>query len=164
MAEADTPELPFFDVVLADTQPSRFKEIEDGERSRILSGLHSDNTKLATKRAVKTFREWLTTTGRAEKPENADFDSWGKTKLNSNLQCFWLEARTKENEQYKSTSLINIRHGLNRFIQESRDDIDIIKDKEFRESNRHFKAMLKVRAKAKQSYMCVSSLSIVYLN
>ena len=40
-------------------ESTRFDPVEDDERDRILDGLHSDNTKKATKRYVKLFQSWL---------------------------------------------------------------------------------------------------------
>ena len=56
---------------------------------------------------------------------------------------FWFELRTKQNKRYKSASMLNIRHGINRYLQETRPDMDIVKDPEFKTSNKHFKAISK---------------------
>ena len=87
-----------FDIILELSEPAeevnmevnepnsneRFVVVDQGERDRILDGLTSQNTKLATKKSAKTFRDWLCARG-----ESADFDKLSKSELDRLLQSFW---------------------------------------------------------------------------
>ena len=129
-------------------ESTRFDPVEDDERDRILDGLHSDNTKKATKRSVKLFRSWLSATGR-----DSNFELLSASAISDLLSHFWLEVRTKKKERYKGASMMNIRNGLNRHLQEVRENqladddntrfIDIMNDVAFKGSNRIFTAMIK---------------------
>ena len=120
---------------------SRFPVLNEAEKENILSNRHSKNTKIGTKRAFDTFSAWLDS-----KNKSLDLKTCDKDDLNLTLKDFWLEARTKEKNYYKATSLNTIRHGLNRYMQEVRPSdkaVDIIHDPEFKESNIYFQSMIK---------------------
>ena len=98
-------------------ESTRFDPVEDDERDRILDGLHSDNTKKATKLSVKLFQSWLSATGR-----DSNFELLSASAISDLLSHFWLEVRTKKKERYKGASMMNIRNGLNRHLQEVREN------------------------------------------
>ena len=64
-------------------------------------------------------------------------------KLDSTLKNFYVAARTKKGEHYKSTSLIAIRQGLARFINNLHHDVDIINGENVTGSSEVFKAIQK---------------------
>jgi hypothetical protein len=61
------------------------------------------------------------------------------------LEDFYVTVRTSKGEHYKKSSVLNMRHGLNRHLKKhySGGDIDIIKDTEFQDANKYFKAVTK---------------------
>ncbi|XP_072425820.1 uncharacterized protein kctd1 isoform X1 [Chiloscyllium punctatum] len=92
----------------------------------------SENTRLATRYAVKIFREYL-----SEKEQPADFELLGKEELCRALRSFYAEARSKSGQVYSKSSLISIRSSLNRYLNEppySR-TLDLSKDPELRSAN-----------------------------
>jgi len=80
-----------------------------------------------------------------EKNMNPNFESLEKKELNNFLVHFYLNARKINGEKYKVSSLENMRHTLNRYLQAPplERDIDIIKDIEFREANLSYRAAVK---------------------
>ena len=83
------------------------------------------------------FRSYL-----FEKGKNQDFEQLDKTTLASLLSRFYLEARKSDGDFYKTSSLNNIRAGLNRFLKDNYHHgiIDIIKDQEFVDANVSYRA------------------------
>ncbi|VDI67112.1 Hypothetical predicted protein [Mytilus galloprovincialis] len=69
-----------------------------------------------------------------------DIENYPVKELDSILSKFYAEARNKNGELYKTTTLKNTRYGINRYLTEKR-DIDIMKDPDFMKSNKMFKAM-----------------------
>ena len=55
-----------------------------------------------------------------------------------------MDARKVDGEQYKCSSLENVRHSLNRYLNQPpyNKNIDIIKDREFTDANVNFKAAM----------------------
>lgn len=126
-----------FEVVMEDDSTADENKVD--EKARILDQLNAKNTKLATKQAVDNFRAWL-----LGKNLETSFELMSKESLDDLLSDYWLEARTKKNELYKSNSLKNIRYSIQRHLEEKcQTPINIIQDTEFSNSNRSFKAMLK---------------------
>ena len=62
--------------------------------------------------------------------------------LDSILCKFYAEARTEDGTLYKKSSLQMFRHGLCRYFTDHR-EINIMKDNDFRESNRVYSAVCK---------------------
>ncbi|XP_059502245.1 uncharacterized protein kctd1 isoform X1 [Stegostoma tigrinum] len=92
----------------------------------------SENTRLATRYAVKIFREYL-----SEKEQPPEFELLGKEELCRALRSFYAEARSKSGQVYSKSSLISIRSSLNRYLNEppySR-TLDLSKDPELRSAN-----------------------------
>lgn len=119
--------------------PRRFSILESTEKERIIDGLHSANTIRATKRAVNTFQAWLSESSR----DNVDLSVVPVAELDQILADFWLAARTKTGDYYKSSSLINMRHGINRHLKALGRNMDVVKDTVFQESNKTLAAMMK---------------------
>lgn len=87
-----------------------------------MKGLYSANTQMATKRGIKVFRYRLSATARP-----VEFKGSTNSELDTLLETFWLEARTKDNQYYKRSSLQNVWLDLNRHLQATLKDIDLIK-------------------------------------
>ena len=80
--------------------------------------------------------------------EHVDFESFTKDQLADTLQRFYMSARTRKGEYYRSKSLSTIRYAINRFLQAppNNRDFDIINDPEFKKANDAFRlAMTEVK-------------------
>ncbi|XP_072186354.1 BTB/POZ domain-containing protein KCTD1 isoform X1 [Excalfactoria chinensis] len=97
------------------------------ERARL-----SENTLLATRYAVRIFREYL-----SEKAQSPDFETMDKGALCRVLRSFYAEARSKSGQLYSKSSLISIRSSLNRYLNEPPycRTLDLTKDPELRAAN-----------------------------
>lgn len=98
----------------------------------MLDDKDAKNTKRSTDTAVRAFRSYL-----AEKEVEADFENFDSEKLDNVLCNFFAESRQKNGELYKKSSLISLRHGLNRHLE----NVDIVKGVEFKKSQKMFQAM-----------------------
>lgn len=135
----------------------RFLHLSKEEISQKKSSSTPKNTVKANLQAAKAFRAYLEETG-----EETCFESFSEEKLNSHLEGFWLSARKQKIEAetpgsiqagtdggklgfYKASTLENYRHSLNRYLKSPPNDkhFDIIKDRQFSESNQSFKAALR---------------------
>ncbi|KAK7133283.1 hypothetical protein R3I94_015228 [Phoxinus phoxinus] len=107
----------------------------DMHRSRL-----SENTRLATRYAVRIFREYLT-----EKAQSTDFESMDKHGLCKVLRSFYAEARSKSGQLYSKSSLISIRSSLNRYLNEPPfcRTLDLTKDPELRSANLALAAVIR---------------------
>lgn len=118
------------------TTQKRFPTLTDEEISKIIEGREAGNTKKSTEMAVRVFRGYL-----AEKNLPTDFETLSSEILDQTLKSFFLEARTVKGELYKKSSLISIRHGINRHLANSGRDVDIVKGLDFKSSQLAFKSM-----------------------
>lgn len=116
----------------------RFATLSEGEKQHIIDNHDAKNTKRATSTAVKCFKEYLN-----HKNVSDDFEDWNESQLDENIGSFYLEARSREGELYKKSTLISYRHGLQRHLESNRtvSKVDIIKGDAFAKSNRVFKAV-----------------------
>ncbi|XP_063058103.1 uncharacterized protein LOC134451528, partial [Engraulis encrasicolus] len=107
----------------------------ENDRSRL-----SENTRLATRYAVRIFREYL-----SEKSQSPDFESMDKEALCGVLRSFYAEARSKSGQLYSKSSLISIRSSLNRYLNEPPycRALDLTKDPELRGANLTLAAVIR---------------------
>ncbi|KAM7388834.1 hypothetical protein PAMP_024981 [Pampus punctatissimus] len=105
------------------------------ERNRL-----SENTRLATRYAVRIFREYL-----SEKAQSPDFETLDKGALCAVLRSFYAEARSKSGQLYSKSSLISIRSSLNRYLNEPPycRTLDLTKDPELRSANLTLAAVIR---------------------
>ncbi|XP_062419295.1 uncharacterized protein LOC119217191 isoform X2 [Pungitius pungitius] len=98
--------------------------LQRSERNKL-----SENTRLATRYAVRIFREYL-----SEKSQRVDFETLEKEALCTVLRSFYAEARSKSGQLYSKSSLISIRSSLNRYLNEPPycRTLDLTKDPELR--------------------------------
>lgn len=131
----DEPESaePFFAALDSETEGDMHRSPSD--RSRL-----SENTRLATRYAVRIFREYLT-----EKAQSTDFESMDKHALCKVLRSFYSEARSKSGQLYSKSSLISIRSSLNRYLNEPPfcRTLDLTKDPELRSANLALAAVIR---------------------
>ncbi|XP_019741328.1 uncharacterized protein LOC109525330 [Hippocampus comes] len=108
---------------------------EPQERTRL-----SDNTRLATRYAVRIFREYL-----SDKARSPDFESLDKAELCALLRSFYAEARSKSGQLYSKSSLVSIRSSLNRYLNEPPHcrTLDLTKDPELRGANLALAAVIR---------------------
>lgn len=104
----------------------------DGDPQRSERNRLSENTRLATRYAVRIFREFL-----SDKAQSPDFESLDKEALCAVLRSFYAEARSKSGQLYSKSSLISIRSSLNRYLNEPPycRTLDLTKDPELRSAN-----------------------------
>ncbi|KAL4630973.1 BTB/POZ domain-containing protein KCTD1 isoform X1 [Arapaima gigas] len=116
-----------------DSEPEA--ELRRADRSRL-----SENTRLATRYAVRIFREYL-----SEKAQSPDFESMDKEALCAVLRSFYAEARSKSGQLYSKSSLISIRSSLNRYLNEPPycRTLDLTKDPELRSANLTLAAVIR---------------------
>lgn len=117
----------------------RSEEEEEEEEPLRLSRL-SENTRLATRYAVRIFREYL-----SDKAHSPDFETLDKETLCALLRSFYAEARSKSGQLYSKSSLISIRSSLNRYLNEPPycRSLDLTKDPELRSANLALAAVLR---------------------
>ncbi|KAK3087634.1 hypothetical protein FSP39_008656 [Pinctada imbricata] len=104
-----------------------YKSLEDTE---------SANTKKLTRLSIRIFREYLN-----HKGLDPDFEKLEMEELDRILAMFYVELRNSKGEMYKKTTLISYRHGIQRYLQSFRPDVDIFKGSAFKESNKAFKGV-----------------------
>ena len=115
---------------------SRFATTSAKDKEEKLRNINAANTLKADKKCAKAVRQYLL---QNKKPTN--FETFSNQELNNILADLYLDLRKVDGTLYKCTSLVNFRHGLNRFLKSSR-NIDIIKGDEFLSANRSFQASL----------------------
>uniref|UniRef100_UPI003AAD1444 uncharacterized protein n=1 Tax=Centroberyx gerrardi TaxID=166262 RepID=UPI003AAD1444 len=110
-------------------------ELQRSDRTRL-----SENTRLATRYAVRIFREYL-----SEKAQSPDFETLDKEALCVVLRSFYAEARSKSGQLYSKSSLISIRSSLNRYLNEPPycRTLDLTKDPELRSANLTLAAVIR---------------------
>ncbi|XP_030626588.1 uncharacterized protein kctd1 [Chanos chanos] len=118
-----------------DSDPEAEMHPSPSDRSRL-----SENTRLATRYAVRIFREYL-----SEKAQSTDFESMDKHALCKVLRSFYSEARSKSGQLYSKSSLISIRSSLNRYLNEPPfcRTLDLTKDPELRSANLALAAVIR---------------------
>lgn len=113
----------------------RHKDLTAEDLAQIEEEKDEQNTKKATKWAVKIFNDFL-----CQKEKDTDFTSYSAVLLNETLRDFYASVQsTKPGGEYSVASLMSIRAGINRHVQ----GYNIISDAEFKSSNSVFKAILK---------------------
>uniref|UniRef100_A0A3B5AAC6 ZMYM2-like/QRICH1 C-terminal domain-containing protein n=1 Tax=Stegastes partitus TaxID=144197 RepID=A0A3B5AAC6_9TELE len=110
-------------------------DLQRSERNKL-----SENTRLATRYAVRIFREYL-----SEKAQSPDFETLDKDALCAVLRSFYAEARSKSGQLYSKSSLISIRSSLNRYLNEPPycRTLDLTKDPELRSANLTLAAVIR---------------------
>uniref|UniRef100_A0A8C8S337 Potassium channel tetramerization domain containing 1 n=1 Tax=Pelusios castaneus TaxID=367368 RepID=A0A8C8S337_9SAUR len=119
----------------SDPDPESDLLLQRPERARL-----SENTRLATRYAVRIFREYL-----SEKSQSPDFETMDKGALCRVLRSFYAEARSKSGQLYSKSSLISIRSSLNRYLNEPPycRTLDLTKDPELRAANLTLAAVIR---------------------
>ena len=115
----------------------RFASLSDAQCKTLITERESKNTRRATDHAVKTFNSYL-----VEKGIETDFEKWDSERLDATLCKFFTEARSSKGELYKKTTLIGLRHGINRHLANTDSKFDIVNGTEFKQSLVAFKAMV----------------------
>ena len=121
-------------------------QLSNQERDKILYEATAQNTRNATKRALKHLNAFI-------KVKNGgldiDVEQIETSELLQLLYEFYTDAQYKEckdgekAEKFKNTTMNSIRAGINRYLKEAR-GLDIMKDTRFTRSNQMFKAVKKI--------------------
>ncbi|XP_021362527.1 uncharacterized protein LOC110456244 [Mizuhopecten yessoensis] len=98
------------------------------------------NTVRATVSGAKLFSNYL-----SEKGHRDNFEDFTVEELNTQLSHFYHDVRSKGGKLYKTTTLDNLRHAINRYLKLSPHsrEFDIIKDSIFTVANQSFNAARK---------------------
>lgn len=98
--------------------------------------LKAQNTLKANKKSANILREYL-----RENSHNELFENYDKVTLNETLSRFYKELRKPDGVRYKASSLVTIRHGINRYLKSppNSKNFDIVKDSCFAGANKNFK-------------------------
>ncbi|XP_068738290.1 uncharacterized protein [Montipora capricornis] len=124
----------------------RFQTRTEEEIEQLLQDKSSKSTNKATLNAVRTLRDFC-------KEQNLDesFQELSKTDLNSLLRKFYTSARKCDGSLYSKNSLVGIRYGIARYLQQEK-GLKITDDEAFSTDNEAFSAVtteLKKLGKAK---------------
>ena len=116
---------------------AEFSAEEIEERRRLLTPIATTKSE---SNAASTFRAYL-----KEKCFETNFENFPKEVLDEKLSKFYVEARTKDGELYKKTSLDAFRYGMNRYLKKTSrsSTFDLLRDPTFTKSNESFKVALK---------------------
>ncbi|XP_033725029.1 uncharacterized protein LOC117315013 isoform X2 [Pecten maximus] len=137
------------------TQPptKRFRSVTEEELMRNETSPQSKSTYRNTQWGLRIFQAWSVESNGRE----LDMSTITAGELNEMLSRFYCEARPKNVEKrtenlpsqqaevYHKNTLINIRGAINRRLTDLGRDIDLVKDKEFKPSNRIMTGLLKQR-------------------
>ena len=88
-------------------------------------------------RAANTFRQYLIEKGCPK----VDFEHFSKQELNDVLRIFYLDIRKVDGGKYKTSSLEQFCHSLNRYLETS-SKFNNIKDTDFADANLSYRTML----------------------
>jgi hypothetical protein len=97
-------------------------------------------TKAATIYAVKVLTDFM-----LEKNDDREIGTMDIVVLNGILQDSYVNVRTNSGDYYSKSSLVAIRQGIRRYLQEPpyNRHIDIVTDMKLKKANDAFKSMLK---------------------
>ena len=117
------------------------EEIEEKIRNTV-----PKNTRKSNKAADNVLKNYLREKGYS----NVDYVHYPKQNFNDILKNFWFEVRQKKRnkdtnapEMYSKATLQNIRHAINRNLQDNGKNYDITTDPEFTESEKAYKSACK---------------------
>ena len=103
----------------------RFQTRTEEEIEQLLRDKSSKATNKATHNAVKTLRDFC-----KEQNLYESFQELSKTDLNSLLKKFYTSARKCDGSLYSKSSLVAIRYGISRYLQQEK-GLKIIDDEAF---------------------------------
>ena len=115
----------------------RFADITNLEINKIVKKKDATNTRKSTEQTLRLLPKYL-----LEKDMSVSLETVTPQELDSILCKFYAEARTEGRTLYKKSSLQAFQHGLCRYFTDYR-EINIMKDNDFRESNRVYSAVCK---------------------
>ena len=92
---------------------TRFATVDDAVFEKLLYEKDAKNIRRGTESALRTFRSYL-----CEKDITEEFEKRPNEELDKNLSKFYTEARTESSEKDKKSSLVSIRHGINRHLSD----------------------------------------------
>lgn len=131
-------EIPVVPVELHEVNTQGDMDHEGEDNTPVNQGKEENkSTVRQTGNAVRTFRLWL-----RERNLSVNFENMTDEELDQALTKYYPEIRQENGDRYQKSSLIAMRHGLNRYIM-SKMGREITKDANFSASQRVFKAVCK---------------------
>ncbi|KAK3089650.1 hypothetical protein FSP39_005342 [Pinctada imbricata] len=130
------------------SKPKRFKSLTEVDLKEIEDNRHAKSTKRKTKWGVNLLQEW----SREKFGQEIDLHTISPENLNNNLRHFYAEIQPKPSEkenqeetssEYHKNTIKGIRSALNRHLNDIGRNIDIVKDKEFKQANAALQGKLK---------------------
>ena len=115
----------------------RFATVSVEQIDDLVDSKDSNSTKALSEVSMRTFLSYC-----AEKDVEMDIITIDAVLLNETLTQFYAEIRKADGSYYKTTSMRSLRYGLQRKIKQTRKDIDIIDDIQFKRCNEVFAAQL----------------------
>lgn len=143
-------------------EEERFNIMNNTQHKEKRKKLINHNTVKADKKAEKVFTSWLTQRG-----IHTDYWDLSVQELDDLLSKFYFEERTIEGEMYKTSSLGNLRYGLNRILHSKHYEADIVHDPQLAKSSAAFSDAckeLKAAGKGKRdSYKEITAKGMYFL-
>ncbi|XP_069107107.1 uncharacterized protein [Argopecten irradians] len=128
--------------------PKRFKDTTHEEIANIFESRQSKSTKKNTAWGIRIFQDWNI----EKRGTPVDLTSVSAEDLAEILKHFYVAARPKsENELYHKNTLKNIRGAINRYFVDIGRNLDIVRDREFKQANGVLDGLLKQREKTGES-------------
>ena len=118
----------FFEIMAT----KRFHVRSEEEIEQLIRDKSSKSTNKATLNAVKTLREFC-----AQENSNENFEELNKEDLNSLLRKFFASARKADGSHYSKNSLLGIRYGISRYLQQEK-GWKLTEDEAFTSANEAF--------------------------
>lgn len=109
----------------------RFSHVSDEDIASSRAKQFAPNTNYNTNSAENSLREFYET---LQNPSSSSYETLSPSQLNDLLERFYLSVRTKDNNEFKSTTMRTLRHNLSRALKSSH-AVDIINDTAFTTSN-----------------------------
>ena len=121
---------------------NRFATASSDDINGLKKSMHAKNTQKSTAKTAKILADYV-----KEKNLVVDFAKQSNAELDDFLANFYAEVRTKDGALYKVSSMENLRHGINRYLNSPpiNRKIDIIKVDEFKqgEASKVYRSMIK---------------------
>lgn len=121
----------------ATSRPRQFFSADAEYIDNIIENTTAKNTKKLTSLSIKAFREYLGSKGMPQ-----DFENLPPSDIDRLLGRFYVELRNSKGESYKKTTMMSYRHGIQRHLQATRPELDIIHGSDFKDSCKIFKGVV----------------------
>ena len=109
---------------------NRFETASSDDINGLKKSMHAKNTQKSTAKMAKILADYV-----KEKKLVVDFAKQSNAEIDNFLASFYAEVCRKDGALYKVSSMENLRHGINRYLNSPpiNRKIDIIKSDEFKQ-------------------------------